>query len=207
MEIFYRTRESRQQMSKELNFLQIRSEKGLQHIYYVADNMGHGDCIYRAVLSNNLWWIDISTLFSCCRLRRIGRNLHRDVRLEDRDTDEYSPRFEVSFSCLIPTDLPEIQKPETTRKCLCWNWKEKSYILYICIHIMACEVYEGITVGQGTLDVIWPCLYLSCHDFGCALSGRIEGTAKKQVGPSSTMFGNNLRKEVSSILPKQLSTE
>lgn len=54
MEIFYIARESRLQMSEELNFLQIRSEKGLQHIYYVADNMGHGDCIYRAVLSNNL---------------------------------------------------------------------------------------------------------------------------------------------------------
>lgn len=26
-------------MSEELNFLQIRREKGLQHIYYIADNM------------------------------------------------------------------------------------------------------------------------------------------------------------------------
>lgn len=44
---------------------------------------------------------------------------------------------------------------------------------------MASEVYEGITVGQGTLHVIWPCLYLSCHDFCmCAFWKKVPQRSK-----------------------------
>lgn len=158
------------------------------------------------MLSNNLWWIDISTLFSCCRLRRIGRNLHRDVRLED---ERHRWVFPSVWSVFLMSDTNW-----SARNTKAWNYTnsafaetgKRNHTYYTYVYIYG-EWGLWRYNCRPRYITRYMTMFVSFMSWLLYVRFLEEGTAKKQVGPSSTMFGNNLRKEVSSILPDQLSTE